>query len=301
SKTVSLSVANAGVLVRQLDLDWMPPADFRKALRYQVQDVLPFSVDEANLDHHLLDDLEVTGEDGTSRRVARILLVAASTDMVDSFVDAARGAGLRVRGVDLLPFALLRARTPLLAEGSSDTEAIIDVGADVVSVVVHTGGVPRYVRMIPGVGGDSITQAVQQRYDWSWEDAERTKVYVGMPGHAHLDPTQASTVTPRSDGLDHAAQQVVEVAAAALADEISTTLDFYRDSTVEGGGRVGRVLLAGSGSLLGGFDEHLAVRLGVPVERLDVLTHVRAPGRIRLEPDPSVLAVPAGLCAGASR
>jgi type IV pilus assembly protein PilM len=302
SKTVSLSVANAGVLVRQLDLDWMPPADFRKALRYQVQDVLPFTVDEANLDHHLLDDLEVTGEDGTSRRVARILLVAASTDMVDSFVDAARGAGLRVRGVDLLPFALLRARTPLVAEGSSDTEAIIDVGADVVSVVVHTGGVPRYVRIIPDVGGDSITQAVQQRYDWSWEDAERTKVYVGMPGHAHLDPTQASTVTPRSDGLDHAAQQVVAVAAAALADEISTTLDFYRDSTVEGeGGPVGRVLLAGSGSLLGGFDEHLAARLGLPVERLDVLTHVRASGRIHLDSDPSVLAVPVGLCVGATR
>src|SRR4051812_6195738 len=52
SSNVSLGIANAGVLVRQLDLDWMAPADFRKALRYQVQDVLPFSVDEANLDHH---------------------------------------------------------------------------------------------------------------------------------------------------------------------------------------------------------------------------------------------------------
>ena len=302
SKTVNLSVANAGVLVRQMDLDWMPPADFRQALRYQVQDVLPFSVDEANLDYHLLDDLEVAGEDGTTRRVARILLVAASRDMVDSFVDAARRAGLRVHGVDLLPFALLRARTPLLTEGSADTEAIVDVGADVVSVVVHAGGVPRYVRMIPGVGGDAVTQAVQERYDWSWEDAERTKVYVGLPGHAHLDPTQASTVTPRSDGLDHAAQQVVAVAASALADEISTTLDFYRDSTVEGeGGPVGRVLLAGSGSLLGGFEEHLAARLGLPVERLDVRTRLRAPSRIHLDPDPSVLAVPVGLCVGATR
>ncbi len=302
SKDVHLSIANTGVLVRQLDLDWMPAADFRKALRYQVQDVLPFSVDEANLDHHLLEELDVTGEDGAQRKVSRILLVAAAREMVDSFVDAARLAGLRTHSVDLLPFALLRARTPMLPPGSEATEAIVDIGADVVSVVVHTGGVPRYVRMIPGLGGDSVTQAVQERYDWTWEDAERTKVYIGLPGHAHLDPTQAGTVAPRSDGLDHAAQQVVEVAATALADEISTTLDFYRDSTAEGGGAaVERVLLAGSGSLLGGFAEHLATRLDVPVERLDVLSHVRVPGRVHLDVDASILAVPAGLCMAATR
>jgi len=312
SRNVALGVANAGVLVRQLDLDWMPPADFRKALRYQVQDVLPFSVDEANLDHHLLDELDVVSEDGTPRRVARILLVAASRDMVDSFVDAARRARLRIQTVDLLPFALLRARTPMLADGSGVTEAIVDVGSDVVSVVVHTAGVPRYVRMIPGVGGDSITAAVQQRYDWTWEDAERTKVYVGLPGHAHLDPSQAIALSPRSDGLDHAAQQVVEAAARDLAEEISTTLDFYRDSAAESPGHaetadpagtaVGRVLLTGSGARLGGFAELLGQRLAVPVERLDVLAHVRAPGRLRLaDVDRPALVVPAGLCVGAAR
>lgn len=317
SRDVTLGVANAGVLVRQLDLDWMPPEDFRKALRYQVQDVLPFSVDEANLDHHLLDELEVTAEDGTTRKIARILLVAASREMVDAFVDASRRAKLRIRAVDLLPFALLRARTPMLATvsgGAHVTEAIVDIGSDVVSVVVHTAGVPHYVRMIPGVGGDTVTRAVQQRYDWTWEDAERTKVYVGLPGHAHLDPSQAAVLAPRSDGLDHAAQQVVEVAAGRLVEEISTTLDYYRDSSAEQAAdaahradhqpdrhAVGRVLLAGSAAQLGGFAELLAARLDVPVERLDVLGHVRAPRRLRLAAADPALAVPAGLCVGGTR
>jgi type IV pilus assembly protein PilM len=303
TKDVVLGVANSGVLVRQMDLDWMPPADFRKALRYQVQDVLPFSVDEANLDYHLLEDLEVQDEGGETRRVARILLVAAAREVVDAFVAAARAAGLRTKGVDLLPFALLRARTPALGGDAQVTEAIVDVGADVVSVIVHTGGVPRFVRMIPGLGGDSVTQAVQQRYDWTWEDAERTKVYVGLPGHAHLDPSQRETVAPRTDGLDHAAQQVISVAAAQLAAEISTTLDFYRASAVDAGDSpVGRVLLAGSGSLLGGFAERLAQRLDVPVDRLDVTGNLKAPGRAHVRDlDPATLAVPAGLCAGVGR
>lgn len=300
TKVVTLGIANAGVLVRQLDLDWMPPADFRKALRYQVQDALPISVDEANLDYHLLEELEQPGPDGEARRIARILLVAASRDMVSGFVDAARRAGLRTRGVDLLPFALVRARAPMLADGAPVTEAIVDVGSDVVSVVVHSAGRPRYVRMIPGVGGDAITAAVQERYDWSWEDAERTKRYVGLPGHAHLDPLQQSVVGQRSDGLDHAAQQVVAAAATELADEIATTLDFYRDSVVDSdrADAAARLVLTGSGALLGGFDELLAERVGLPVETLDVRARVKVPARIPLTAsDVASLAVPAGLCA----
>lgn len=300
TRTVTLGIANAGVLVRQLDLDWMPPADFRKALRYQVQDVLPISVDEANLDYHQLEELELPGENGATRRVSRILLVAASRDMVDGFVDATRRAGLRATGVDLLPFALVRARAPL-AGAAAETEAIVDIGADVVSLVVHVGGTPRYVRMIPGIGGDAITAAVQERYEWSWEDAERTKRYVGLPGHAHLDPLQQSVVGHRNDGLDHAAQQVVSAAASALAAEIGTTLDFYRDSTAEQEG-VARLVLTGSGALLGGFDELLADRVGVPVETLDVAARVKVPGRMHLTGDDLVaLAVPAGLCVGAAK
>jgi type IV pilus assembly protein PilM len=308
TKNVRLAIANAGVLVRQMDLDWMPPGDFRQALRYQVQDFLPFAVDDANLDYHLLEELDVAEEGKEPRKVARILLVAAARDMVDAFVAAARGAGLRTTGVDLLPFALVRARTPLgLAPSTgAEAEAIVDIGADVVSVAVHSGGVPRYVRVIPGVGGDSITEAVRQRYDWTWEEAERTKVFVGLPGHAHLDESQLHAVSPRSDGLDHAAQKVVVFAATALVEEIVSTLDFYRAGAVAEGAEptaaVSRVLLTGAGARLGGLVDLLGQRLDVPVERLDALARVRTPRRLRALPDGlSSVAVPAGLCVGASR
>jgi type IV pilus assembly protein PilM len=142
TKDVRLGIANSGVMVRQMVLDWMPPDDFRQALRYQVQDALPMPVDDANLDYHLLDELEVADEGGDPRRLLRILLVAAAREVVDPFVEAVRRAGLRPSGVDLLPFALVRARTPGGPDRTAETEAIVDVGADVVSVVVHTGGVP---------------------------------------------------------------------------------------------------------------------------------------------------------------
>jgi type IV pilus assembly protein PilM len=336
TRNVTLGIANAGVMVRQMDLDWMPPADFAKALRYQVEDALPFPVEEANLDYHLLEELDVETEGGEARRVARILLIAATRDMVDAFVDAAQRAGLRPTGVDLLPFALVRARTPGGIDPHGDVEAIVDIGADVVSVVVHAGGVPRYVRMIPGIGGDAITAAVQQRYDWTWDDAERTKLFVGLPGHARMDAGQQEAVGTRADGLDHPAQKVIGAAVESLVQEIVTTLDFYRSSTAEAGGdpvpgqatgegadvlddlvqdpdgfgpvagarrssAIARLLLAGSAARLGGLRELLEERLDLSVEMLDAHTTVRAPRKVRAAGNVPSLAVPAGLCVAATR
>ncbi|MFC7494327.1 MULTISPECIES: type IV pilus assembly protein PilM [unclassified Nocardioides] len=301
SKDVRLGVANGAVLVRQLDLDWMPPADFRKALRYQVQDVLPFSVDEANLDYHLVSEREVVGADGTTRRVARILLVAASRDMVDGLVSVAESAGLRVSGVDLVPFAALRARHHL-GPTADRPEALVDVGSDVIAVVVHTDGVPHYARIIPGVGGESVTRAIQEKYEWAWEDAERTKVYVGLPGHARLDHSQRSALGERRDGLDHAAQQVVAGTVDRLLAEIGTTLDFYRESAEAGAAGIERIVLTGAGSRLGGFAEHLGSMLDLPVEHLDVRPGLRIPGRLRIsEADGPALTVAAGLALGVTR
>ncbi len=294
TKNVVLGLANASILVRQMDLDWMPPADFRRALRYQVEDALPIPVDDANLDYHLLEDLDVPGEDGEeARRVSRVLLVAASREMVDGFVEAVHRAKLRPISVDIIPFALVRAIWSSSPDPDAPAEAIVDIGFDTVKVVVHQGGKPRYVRMIPGAGSDGITRALRDKYDWSWEDAERTKIKAGLPGHADFD-----NATPNADGLEHPAQGLIASEVESLVSEIRTTLEFFRNASDEPI-PLSRVLLAGAGSGLGGLSEVLAQRLGVPVEKLSVLDRIHTPRRLMLsEEDEAALVIPAGLCTG---
>jgi type IV pilus assembly protein PilM len=308
SKDVRLGVANSAVMVRQMVLDWMPPADFRQALRYQVQDALPMPVDDANLDYHLIEELQLTEDGKDPQRMVRVVLVAAAREVVDPFVQAVRSAGLRTTGVDLMPFALVRARTPGGLDLTAETEAIVDIGADVVTVVVHTGGAPRYVRIIPGMGGGSVTQAVQEAFGWSWDDAERTKLFVGLPGHATLDESQRLATTGPSEGLDHPAQKAIVEAAASLVGEIGTTLDFFRASGAEAATNdqsaadVSRVVLSGAGAQLGGFRELLEDRLGKPVSHFDVKPFLRGSRSSKLtRADEAGLTVAAGLCAGAAR
>ena len=295
SNAVALGIANASVLVRQMDLDWMPPADFRKALRYQVEAALPMPVDDANLDYHLLEELDVTGEDGQDKRVSRVLLVAAAREMVNAFVDAADRAGLRTVQVDLVPFALIRACGPDLDGADGAFEGIVDIGADTVNVVVHVDGQPRYVRMLPGLGGAVITKALKDRYGWTWEEAERTKVMVGLPGHSSV-PSEG----PRTDGLDHPAQQVVASEVESLVGEIATTLRYVRSADDESV-TLSRLLLTGAGSRLGGLPELLAQRLQVPVETLTMQARMHIPRSLMALDDESALAIPAGLCMAATR
>lgn len=305
TKAVVLGIANDGVLVRQMDLEWMPPADFRKGLRYQVADALPVPVDEANLDYYMLDEIEQAPDSkGDVRRVARVMLVAAGREMVDTFVRSVQAAGLRPVRVDLLPFALARAASPVvapLAGSDAPLEAVVDIGADTVVVVVHQGGRPQFVRTLAGHGGHAITRALMARYEWTWDEAERTKISLGLPGHA-------STVEP--PGLESAESAPAEVQGAhpahatiaeqvdGLVTELRATLTFFRTSTADPK-PLSRIVLAGKASGLGGLAETLAEQLGVPIDHLSVLDRVRKPRRMHLRDGTvTALAVPAGLCLG---
>lgn len=301
TKAVVLGVANDAVLVRQMDLEWMPPADFRQALRYQVADSLPVPVDEANLDYYLLEEVELPAEGKeAARRVARVMLVAAGREMVDGFVRALHAARLRPIRVDLLPFALVRAVSPTVTAPDTPLEAVVDIGADTVVVVVHQGGRPRFVRTIAGHGGDVITQALMERYEWDREDAERTKVVLGMPGHTRLDLLEGDLEeAPDPDELaEHPAHQVIAQHVEAMISEIRATLVYFRGSVAEEQ-RLSRVVLTGSAARLGGLAEAMSENLDRPVEHLDVLARIKTSRRLRPAGDEvAALAVTAGLCLG---
>jgi type IV pilus assembly protein PilM len=297
TKSVVLGIANDAVLVRQMDLDWMPPADFRKALRYQVADALPMSVDDANLDYHLLEKTERPGDgDGGPRSTARILLVAAGRDMVDAFVRAVKSAGLRPERLDLVPFALVRAATAAEPTGSG-LEAVVDIGADTVVVVVHQHGQPGFVRTLTGHGGQETTRVLMERYDWTWEEAERSKVVLGLPGHTRTDAYADHPSAPDLGTLtDHPARAVIAERADALVAELRTTLDYFRTS-LGGNQQLSRLLITGRAADLGGLQQVLERELAVPVQRLDVLAGVRTSRKVNLPPDPEAcLPVAAGLC-----
>jgi type IV pilus assembly protein PilM len=271
TKKVVLGVANQKVIVRQVDLPWMPAEELRKALPLQVQDFIPMPVEQAILDYHVLE--QVTGDNG---RTLRVLLVAAARDMVQAALDATKRAGLTATQVDLTPFAVLRALgrfDELGVRSQGGAEALVDVGAKVTNIVVHQNGVPTFVRILL-MGGDNVTDAVSER--------------LGM------SPVRGEAVS------DHPAARVIESSAGAFVEEIRGSLDYYlaQPSSVP----LTRVVLSGGGARLNGLGQRLAAATRLPVEPGAATSALRV-GKTGLTPDQlsyvePQIAVPVGLALG---
>jgi type IV pilus assembly protein PilM len=283
SKKVVLGVANQKVVVRQVDVPWLPEDELRKSLAFQVADFLPMAADEAILDFHPLE--EFTNDSGG--RMLRILLVAAGRDMVGNALAAVKAAGLDVQMVDLTSFAVLRSMVGEGAVASPSSEALVDVGASVTNIVVHQGGVPRFVRILM-LGGADITNAVAERLGVPQDQAEAVKQQTGL---AQVPSTEA-----------HPAQRAIEASGSAFVDEVRGSLDYFMAQP--GASRIDRIVLSGGGSLLAGLAERLQAATRLPVHAARPMAQLKI-GKTGLTPEQlayvePMVTVPVGLAMGVS-
>ena len=279
-KQVVIGVANQRVIVRQLDLPWMQRDELRASLAFHVEDFLPIPADQAVLDYF---PLEETIDDQGARGL-RGLLVAAARETVLANVRCAEAAGLSVLSVDLTSFAVLRALGKQ-SEVGVDTEALIDIGARVTNIVVHSSGLPRFVRILL-MGGQDVTDAVAERLGITGSEAEAMKQQIAMLG------------TSEEFGVLH---QAVKITAQDFVDEIRGSLDYYSASSP--GAPVQRILVSGGGSRLDGLIDRLSTATRVPVLAGDPMVNLQI-GRTGLDRHQldfvrPLAAVPVGLALGA--
>lgn len=248
SRSVVVGVANPRVVARMADLPELPDDELRSSLPYQVQDLIPIPVEEAELDFHVVE--RDVGTDGEA--LIRVLLVAAHKDMLRSLLAALDGAGLTASRIDLIPFALIRALHDPATWLSSDRplgghEVIIGSGAGVTNVVVHENGVPKFVRTLP-TGGAAVTDALALDLGIPSDDAESLKRGIGAGTYAADQPQVES---------------VAQETLLPLANEVAGSLDFHLAQV--GHGELRRVVMCGGAGRLRALRSVLQDQLGVTV------------------------------------
>ncbi len=260
-RQVWLGVGNQRVVVREIALPFLPEKELRQSLGFQVQEFIPMPVDEAVLDYDPIGEFEQ--ED---RKMLRMLLVAAQRTMVDLLVAAVQAAKLEPMGLDLIPFALVRAvGTPDVGMDLDEPgdEAIIDIGSHVTNIVVHARGATRFVRILPS-GGRDITVTIARAASIEDDVAERLKRGI------EVEEPEA----PKPEDV----RQVALQRAGSFVDEIRSSLEFYTAQTRDA--RIARVLITGGGSRLDGLLDLMRQRIPVPVDAGQVFS--RAPSQLML-------------------
>src|SRR5215212_60698 len=120
SKLVRLGVGNQRVIVRTLRLPAIEdPKEMEAAIRFQAQEQIPMPLDHAVLQHQVVGG--VPAQEGSGPQVD-VVVIAARRDMITSFVEPLRRAGLQPEGIDLSAFGMIRALAstsppPAVAEG----------------------------------------------------------------------------------------------------------------------------------------------------------------------------------------
>jgi type IV pilus assembly protein PilM len=250
TKQVRVGVTNPQLVVRETSVSNLPAKEMRKSLPFQVRDMLPLAVERSLLDFR---PLEEPGDNPTVRG----LLIAMPKDAVLAIVQAVEKAGLHVVNVDLASLALLRAASRLDAQ----VEAIVDIGAEITSVVVHADGEPLIVRTVPR-GGSEVTESIAGRLGITSAEAEALKRRFGLHG----------------DGRPET--------AAAAADAIRPLINELRSSFTylasgERQKQVTRISLCGGSALMPGLAEHVQQQLGVVVMYADSAGRLRDTRRAR--------------------
>jgi type IV pilus assembly protein PilM len=171
-KNVRLGVANQRIVVRSLDLPPLEdPKQLDAAVRAEAPDHIPMPMDEAILDYVPLGLVQSVG--GPRMRV---VIVAARRELIDRLVSAAKGAGLKVEGIDLAAFGMVRA----LASKEEESGAVLYINvAGLTNVAVANSTGCLFTRAAAG-GLSAIVATLAERRSLTLEHARMWLGHVGL-------------------------------------------------------------------------------------------------------------------------
>ena len=281
---VRLGIANNRIGVRIFEIAGIDdPKQLENAIRFRAQEVLPIPIEEAVLDYQVLGDR--VDEEGNPIR--RILLVVAYRELIDRYVSACKKAGIRLAGIDLEAFALLRALAAPHEDESVSVDAatvVVAIGHDRSTFAVSDGRVCEFTRVLDW-GGGTLDIAVAREIDATPSEAEPFKRELSL----------AVDNVPEGLSAEHAtaAREAVRRQLQGFARELVSSLQFYQNQPGSLG--IGEIVITGGTAHLQGLAEELQKLIGVRVTVGDPLSRVKLGKKLKDAEQVGSLAVAIGL------
>jgi type IV pilus assembly protein PilM len=278
---VRLGVATNHVGVRSFEIAGVD--DERRlanAVLFRAHEAVSIPVDQAVIDYRVLD--EQTDEHGETSR--RILLVAAYREPIERYVEAFEEAGIKLAGIDLEAFALLRSVGPRPADGTQAAAVVaVNVGHERTTLAVSDGTVCEFTRVLEW-GGTKLVAAVCRELHVTAGDAER------LLENLSLDP---ASPTAGDDARSERVREAVKRELQVLARDLVASLEFYQRQP--GSLPIAEILIAGGTSRIPGLAAELEHLTGVLVRPANPLARVAAEQSVVDRDDLASLAVAIGL------
>lgn len=272
-KKTILGVPGQSVFTRTRALPPVPEYKVTQIVRYEIQQQIPFSLDQIAFDYQVLQRTEAGGYD--------VLMAAIKVDVVEKRLDIIRDVKRQVDTVDVCPLAAynwLKYTGEFGEEG--DCVALIDLGAATTDIVIERDNQFRFTRSL-NLGGNDVSSAIAAEFGVSFADAEKMKRERGF----------APSGDPQRDGKGG---EVIGRVLNRLVSEISRSFAYFRSQP--GGGPVSRIIVTGGGACLRNMIPYLQRQLGIEVRVAQPLAGLAiTPGAQEVNEHPEQAAVALGL------
>jgi len=164
NRNVVAAVSGRAVIVKKITMNKLSPEDAQQAIYWEAEQHVPYDINDVSL------DFEILGNAPNDPQQMQVLLVAAKKDMVVSFSDLIREAGLTPIIVDVDSFAAQNAIEANYDMAPEEVVAILNVGSEMTNINIVQAGVPYFTKDLQ-VGGSSFTEAVQRKFNLSQAEA----------------------------------------------------------------------------------------------------------------------------------
>ncbi|MBI1798910.1 MAG: type IV pilus assembly protein PilM [Candidatus Eisenbacteria bacterium] len=245
SRSVVAAVSGRAVIVKKITMNKLSAEDAQQAVYWEAEQHVPYDINDVSL------DFEILGPAPNDPKQMQVLLVAAKKDMVMSFSDLIREAGLQPLIVDVDSFAAQNALASNYDFGAEEVVAILNIGAEMTNINITQAGVPYFTKDLQ-VGGHTFIEGAQRKFNLSQSEA-------------------AAAVRGESGaGLD--VVPVIEQSCEPLATALERAQAYLR--TAGEAGPVTRIMLCGGAAMTPGVPEFLSRRFGVGAEIANPLARI---------------------------
>ena len=193
---VNLTVSGSGVHIRRITVPSMPKAELREAVRWEMKSYLPFPIESAQIDFHILDEFMEK-----DLKKLDLVAVACPNHHIDRVLSIAEGAGLNPIHLSVGPFAFWNVLLALDQLKKEEVVALVDLGAEKTGIYLFKDGILQFSREVTPAGMD-LTRAVMEGIaseedpDLVYEQAERIKMTMGIPSKTFYEKNGDPSINP---------------------------------------------------------------------------------------------------------
>ena len=254
-REVQLSISGQSVFTRFVKLPPVAADQIEQVVAFEAQQNVPFPINEVTWDYQMMPNRGTGAE-------AEAVIVAIKKDGLEAEVAAVEKAGVRIRHVDVAPFALLNAFRYSEPQ-TEDCALIIDMGARSTNLIFVEKG-SFWIRNVP-IAGNQISQSICNEMQEPFTAAETLKKGKGFVslGGVYADPEDADAAR---------ISKLIRSTMTRLHVDINRSIAYYR--TTLGGSPPKRVFLTGGSSQLPYLDLFIADKLNLPVVFFNPLRNV---------------------------